>query len=301
MLIEYTLACLLCIIASVRSSPTRSVPVPGPTDDPSRDVNECSDYKTCHRKGEGYWWELQAVLGQEQPKDKTDGGRIFEQNYGSEIMILDSRLERLTRIRPDIEGHGYNWKFVEAFGTFSKDATTGRDTEATAYVNMFHTSKGLVVGVENFRKLDEQETLPYSEIIYHIWQVVRKKDDFFKTLDPEHPGGGPISTIQAMVQIDVQNDESQGVLRAIWIDRHLEWNEGDGNWYKFAVTETADYFYALLGTVNVKGALFLLKHHAVEIGRKTITEIYVRWPWVNPDIWIVIGPNTPVAGAISTS
>lgn len=301
MLIEYTLACLLCIISSVRSTPTRSEPVPGPSEDFAPDVIDCSNYETCHSKGERYWLELQAVLGQERPVDRTDGGPIFAQNYGSEKMSLDKTKPALARIRPDIEGHGYDWTYVEPFGTFSKNPVTGQETEETAYVNMYSTFKGLVVAVDNFRDMDEAKTLPYSEIIYQTWQFVRQKDDFFKTVDPEHPGGGPISTIQAMVQSNVENDETQEVLRAIWTAAHLDWNEGDANWYRLTVAQTPDWFYALVGTVNVKGAVFLLKDHAAEIGKKTITEIYVRWQSVNPDIWIAIGPNTPIAGAISTS
>ncbi|KAI4221597.1 MAG: hypothetical protein L6R36_006790 [Xanthoria steineri] len=207
-------------------------------------------------------------------------------------MSLDYTKPALTRIRPDIEGHGYDWNYVEPFGTFSKNPVTGQETEETAYVNMTRGRRG------EFPGHGRGENLPYSEIIYQTWQFVRQRDDFFKTVDPNHPGGGPISTIQAMVQIDVENKETQEVLRTIWTVAHLDWNEGDANWYRFTVTQTPDWFYALLGTVNVKGAVFLLKDHAAEIGKKTITEIYVR---VNPDIWIAMGPNTPVAGAISTS
>ncbi|KAL8995981.1 MAG: hypothetical protein Q9169_004397 [Polycauliona sp. 2 TL-2023] len=269
-----------------------------PTDDPSPYENVCTDYQTCHDKGERYWWELQAVLGSDDPHDRTDGNQIFDQDYASEFMSLDYQKPSIAGIRPDVEGHGYEWNNIRGFGTYSIDPQTGEGTEETAYVNMFYTAKGLVVAVENYRDMDEVQTLPYSELVYQTWQVARESDDELKSRNPGFPGGAPISTLSAMVQLDVRNDESVDVLEAIWTARGLEWNVLDRTWYRFTVRETPGFFLALLGTVNVKGAVFLLKDHAVEIGRKTVTEIWVRWPGVNPDIWIAVGPNTPVAGAI---
>lgn len=295
MLVRRTLPWLLAAVSLVQATPTRTLPIPGPSEtDPSPDDNTCSDYKTCSRKGHGYWIGLQAVLSQAQPADKTDGKAIFGTDYGCEFITIDQdTTPGLSAIRGDLENHGYEWKWVEAFGAFSKDPVTGHDTEQTAYSNMFYTSKGLIVAVENYRDLDEQETLPWSEIIYQAWQYARKYDDESKAADTPrgHPGSGSISTLQTVVQVDVQNQETRLVTKTIWDAAGKEYNTGDKIWYKFTEADTPNWFYALLGTVNVKGTLFLLKDHAAEIGKKTITAIWVRWPGPDPDIWIDIGPQ----------
>lgn len=40
-----------------------------------------------------------------------------------------------------------------------------------------------------------------------------------------------------------------------------------------------------MGTDNVKGVVFLLNDHSVEMGRKIITEVWTRWDTDFPDIW----------------
>lgn len=200
----------------------------------------------------------------------------------------------------EFEKHGFEWEWIEAFGVFSINPETGKDTEETAYSNMFFTSKGLFVALENFRHMDEQKTLPFSEIVYYAWQVAWHYDDDLKGLRG-HPGGGPISRLQTMVQIQVQNQESRAVMETIWGHEGWHWNEGDPTWYKFTVADSPLHFWALLGTVNVKGTVFLLKDHAAAIGKKTITAIWVRWPHPDPDIWIDIGPHPPITGQVETA
>lgn len=49
------------------------------------------------------------------------------------------------------------------------------------------------------------------------------------------------------------------------------------------------FFYAFLGTDNVKGTVYLLNDHPVALGKKIITEIWTR---ATPhfDMWINLGP-----------
>ncbi|KAI4132129.1 MAG: hypothetical protein LQ338_000883 [Usnochroma carphineum] len=289
MLFQLCLPWLLTVTSLVQASPTRTLQAPGPSEtDPSPDDITCSDYETCSSKGRGYWRELQAVLAQAQPVDRTDGKAIFDRDYGCEFMTSGETSAGLRAIPQDLEQHGFDWAWTEGFGVFSKDPETGEDNPDTAYSNLFETSKGLVVAVENFRDLDERKSLQWSEIIYQAWQIAQEYDDNKKewNIPPGHPGGGPISTLQTIVQLDVQNRETLAVLRTIWKAQKLEWNIIDRTWYKFTEADTPYWFYALLGTVNVKGTLYLLKDHAAEIGKKTITEIWVRWALVDPDIWI---------------
>ncbi|KAL8929037.1 MAG: hypothetical protein Q9208_001480 [Pyrenodesmia sp. 3 TL-2023] len=302
MLIQRSLPFLLSILSLVQTTPTRTIPVPSPSEtDLAPDENTCSDYKTCGSKGRGYWLELQAKLAEENPIDVTTGEAIFHQDYGCEFMSLaGDGSQGPQNIRPDLERHGFEWEWTEAFGTFSVNPMTGKDTPETAYSNMFHTSKGLILALENFRFMDEQKTLHFSEVVYYSWKVAQQYADDTKGIRGK-PGGGPISTLQAMVQIEVQNPETRAVIETIWNKNDWDGNEGDPTWRRFTVDESPNWFYALLGTVNVKGTVFLLKDHAAEIGKKTITTIWVRWPWVDPDIWIDIGPDTRERPRVETS
>ena len=298
MFLQHSLLCLLTVICIVQATPTRTLSGSGPSvtgGDSSPDEDTCTDYKTCSSKGLGYWEQLQQKLSQATPVDRTDGNSIFATDYGCEFITIDEdSTPGLRNIRGDVENHGYEWNWVEGFGVFSKDPATGKENPETAYSNMLYTAKGLIVAVENYREADDRKTLPWSEIIYQAWQVAKEYDDDSKEANapPGHPGGGDISTLQAIVRVNIENEETQAVLQTIWRGEGLEWNTLDQTWYRFTESDpaTKNWFYALLGTVNVKGAVFLLSDHAAEIGKKTVTDIWVRWEGPNPDIWINIGP-----------
>ncbi|KAI4146520.1 MAG: hypothetical protein L6R39_003439 [Caloplaca ligustica] len=295
---------LLSITSIVQANPTRTLQAPGPSEtDPSPDDNTCSDYKTCSSKGHAYWEQLQAKLSEARPVDRNDA-ETFNKDYKCEYISLDFDTPSLVRIRPDLADHGVDWQWVEPQAVFSINPVTGKDTEVTAYTNLFTTSKGIIVAFENYRDEDEQKTLPWSELMYQAWSYAREWDDFRKEqgIIKGHPGGGPISRLSTVIQLDVQNQETVKVLQTIWTNQKLEWNILDKTWYKVTEADpaTRNWFYALLGTANVKGTAFLLKDHAAEIEKKTITEIWVRWPYVYPDIWINVGPSTQAtSGSIS--
>ncbi|KAL8767054.1 MAG: hypothetical protein Q9209_006348 [Squamulea sp. 1 TL-2023] len=299
MFLQNILPCLLSLSILIQPTPTRNLPLPASSDiDAPPDDETCSDYNTCSRKGRDYWLQLHRVLAQVRPIDKTYGKAIFDRDYGCEFMIVDEDITPgVRRIRGDVAQHGFDWNWVEEFGVFSKNPVTGEEDKDTPYSNMFHTSKGLIVAVANYRRLDRRKTLPWSEIVYQAWHVAQRYDDRSKAINRPlgHPGGGPISTLQAVVQVDVLNAETRAVIKTIWDKASLEYNIGDQTWYKFNEIHTPGWFYALLGTVNVKGTVFLLKDHAAEIGKKTVTGIWVRWPSPNPDIWIGIGRRTSVS------
>lgn len=303
MLVEKALIFLLWMILPTRSTPTQILAAPGPFEvDASADAPTCSNDRSCERKGRAYWWELQIVLAREHPQDRSGGKTIFDRDYGCEYLPA-FMTNSLRRIRPVLEYHRLEWEWVEAFGAFSKDPATGQDSPETAYKDMFYTAQGLIVAVENSRMLDQRKTLPFSEVLYQAWHVAQGYDDERKRrgVPPGHPGGGPISNLRLMVQIDVRNEETLNVLQAIWFANHLDYNVGDDAWYVISLKHP-DWFFALIGTVNVKSTVFLLRDHAAEIGKKTIKAIYVRWPLIHPDIWIDIGPHTlEDAGNTSTS
>ncbi|KAL8987927.1 MAG: hypothetical protein Q9177_002923, partial [Variospora cf. flavescens] len=275
MLVQKALIFLLWMILPTRPTPTQILAAPGPFEvDASADAPTCSNDRSCERKGRAYWWELQLVLAQKHPQDRSRGKAIFDRDYGCEYLPA-FMTNSLRRIRPVLEFHRFEWELVEAFGAFSKDPATGQDSPETAYKDMFYTAKGLILAVENSRMLDQRKTLPFSEVLYQAWHVAQGYDDERKRrgVPPGHPGGGPISNLKLMVQIDVRNEETLNVLQAIWLANHLDYNVGDGAWYEFNLKHP-DWFFALIGTVNVKSTVFLLRDHAAEIGKKTIKGIH---------------------------
>ncbi|KAL8715298.1 MAG: hypothetical protein Q9225_006432 [Loekoesia sp. 1 TL-2023] len=294
MFVQHAILWLLTVVSLAHATPTRVIHLPVASavgGDASPDDSTCNDYKTCSSKGHRDWQELMKKVSEAQPVDKTGSKAVFDDDYGCSFMSSD---DPVPSVRDDLEGHGFEWDWIEAFGVYSKNPQTGEDSEETAYTNMFYTSKGLIVADENYRQKDEQKTLHWSELMYQAWQVAKEHDDVSKAanIPPGHPGGGDISKLQTVVRVSVQNDQAKEVIGTIRAAKQ-GWNPGDETWHKFTVAEdTANWFYALLGTVNVQSVVWLLRDHAAEIGKKIITEIWVRWDSVDPDIWINIGPPT---------
>ena len=316
MLIQQELSCLLALVTTV----VQALPALGPHDGPllfpnppgtappanrssgisfgnrqfdDDDDDVCHNSHTCKDRGKRYWDQLIATVSQPNPIDRTDGPEKFREYYRTQIAMLGDRIEQLD---DDLENHGFETRNIRGWATFSMNPHTGEETVDTAYRNLFYTFKGLIIAAENFRDADEQKKLPWSELMYMTWKSAEQRANLWHDRDPvHHPGGGPISTLQTVVSAKCVNEETQAVIKEIWDAQGLEWNTGDPMWYKYTLGELAaagraDWFYALVGTDNVKGAVWLLNDHAAEIGRKIITEIWVRWTWVDPDIWINIGP-----------
>ena len=256
------------------------------------DAEVCTDSTTCGARGRRIWEQLIATISQPNPVDRTDGEAKFDKYYGSELAGL---WDRIPQLYGDLKTHGFKDTNFYSWVTFSKDPATGAETEETAYKNIIDTYEGVIVAVENFRDYDEQKQLPWSELMYVDWGQVREFADERRQIFSDHDAGGPISNLQTVVQAKCQNDQTRAVILEIWKLQGLEYNTGDTNWYKYTLKDpleplAAEWFYSLVGTDNVKGTAWLLHDHAAEIGKKVITEIWVRWTWVDPDIWINVGP-----------
>lgn len=273
--------------------PARNLTLPIPsevTGDTNPDVPSCQDYRTCINRGHQDWLELVSRATEAHPVDVPSTQKTFDESYG--CVFISSDDDPIWNVREDLERHGFDYRWIKAFGVFSKNPATGEETEKTAYLNMFDTQKGLIVADENFRQYDEQKKLHWSELMYHAWKTAREDADesHRANIPPGAPPGGPISTLQTVVRHQAMNDVAVIVIQEIR-RRMPDWTIEDGDWHKFSVAEdTREWFYALLGVVNVQGVIWLLKDHAAEIGQKVVTEIYVKWSRAWPDIWINIGP-----------
>ncbi|KAL8914308.1 MAG: hypothetical protein Q9171_001028 [Xanthocarpia ochracea] len=325
MLIQRELSCLLALVTVV----VQALPALGPHDGPLMfpnppdvaappvnrsssgtfgnrqfdDEDVCHVSHTCKDRGKRYWDQLIATISLPNPVDRTDGLDKFREYYSTEIAMLG---DHILQLHDDLENHGFETKYVQGWATFSMNPDTGEETVDTAYRNLFYTFKGLIIADENFRDADEQKKLPWSELMYMTWHSAKQRADWWHHRDPTLPGGGPISTLQTVISAKCVNEETQAVIKEIWDAQGLEWNTGDPIWYRYTLAELAaagkaDWFYSLVGTDNIKGAVWLLNDHAAEIGKKVITEIWVRWTWVDPDIWINIGPYTLETAAVSVA
>ncbi|KAL8805362.1 MAG: hypothetical protein Q9223_005286 [Gallowayella weberi] len=269
-------------------------PKPGPEGEQQLDDYVCTNYNTCANKGKQYWDALKDKVSQAIPHDRADTTNIFSAHYGVEFASLDQPIQG---IRQDLIDHGFEYKYTEAMACYGKDPHSGAEDEETAYMNMFSTFKGLLIAESNNRDDDSQNKLPWSELIYHTWNFAAAYADDCKddNIPAGHPGGGPISTLNTVVQYRVVNDRSKAVIETVFLKAGFPVNEADPTWRRFTEAETPEWFFALLGTDNVKGTVWLLHDHAGEIGKKVVTEIWVRWKKADPDIWIMVGlPAVPL-------
>lgn len=126
------------------------------------------------------------------------------------------------------------------------------------------------------------QKLQWSDIIYQC---------YLEELTRTHQSGRSIAGLQTVIQANILNMGTIDVARAAYLSIGTQlWVEPD--WKRWTIAETPYWFYALLGTENIKGVLWLLRDHPVAIGNKVVTEIWTRVNG-NFDIWINIGPYEP--------
>lgn len=247
--------------------------------DQGGDAIFCTSFDACRNDGYKVWNILQTTLTDPQAKDKTEGNKIFPQSYvvqPSEIQFSYVGLER------DLTEHGFNVTELSDWETTSINPITHEPDDPAAYDNSFDTKRGLIVAHWNYNIADHQRRLPWSEIIYQTWKFAQQMTD-----------GGSISNLRAVIRHQAANPGTLTTLRILFKNRKLRPNAGDGTWYEWNETEHDVFFFALVGTDNVKGILWLLNDHSAEIGKKEVTRVWVRWPGLFPDIWIDIAPASP--------
>ncbi|KAI4149595.1 MAG: hypothetical protein L6R39_002466 [Caloplaca ligustica] len=212
-------------------------------------------YKTCDSRRYRYWNWLQGNISSANPVDRTDGKTTYDDFYISDSLLV--RQDGFKDIRQDLLNHGLpdlNDATYTYWFTSSKDPDTGEETEEPAYKNIFNTHNGVLIAVANFRENDEADNSLYS------------------------------------IQKTVVNEQTTAVLQLAYTKMGYSLRGGDKTWQKWTEEDTPNWFFALLGTDNCKGTLFLLNQHLVEAGKKEIVEIWTRWDNYYPDIWITIEP-----------
>ncbi|KAL8758735.1 MAG: hypothetical protein Q9199_001264 [Rusavskia elegans] len=240
-------------------------------------IDVCLNYAVCSSNGHGYWITLLDTISDPQSHPDRSGGReLFETGYETDIVPLGSYGKG---IRDDLTNHGINWEGMLLFASTSKDKETGDLSFDSAYGNIVDPIQGVIIAIENFRHLDESAIqLPWSEIMYQTWRTVAKPT-------------ASLSALRYSIQHKVDNPQTQEILNLAYFNMgYPATANGDAEWRRWtAERETENWFFALLGTDNCKGTMWLLNDHAVEAGGKVVREIWTRWPGVYPDIWMTVG------------
>ncbi|KAL8670947.1 MAG: hypothetical protein Q9168_004530 [Polycauliona sp. 1 TL-2023] len=243
---------------------------------------KCVDYSTCSIKGLEYWNTLQTTLLQPQICDRDDQ-ELFEEHYFAEY---DTSYLPDPDISQALQDRGVELTKMDTWQVSGLDPVTLARDPRPAYYNVFDTHNGIVVADGNWKVEDSQNVLQWSEIIYNTWQLAAKNADTMAARDKSHLPGGPISTLQSVIQHIITNKVTRAVTTAAY--QSNGWTPGyDGpeQWRPWTEQNTRSFFFGLMGTDNVKGTVWLLNDHAEEIGRKEISTIWTRWSMGGLDIW----------------
>ncbi|KAL8864696.1 MAG: hypothetical protein Q9174_007255, partial [Haloplaca sp. 1 TL-2023] len=122
---------------SVETAPVNQVNGTNPLD-----AEVCTESSTCGDRGRRIWAQLIATISQPNPVDRTDGKAKFDTYYGSE---LGGFWDDFRQLHGDLKTHGFKETNLYGWTTFSKDPTTGAETEDTAYKNYIDTFEGAIV------------------------------------------------------------------------------------------------------------------------------------------------------------
>ncbi|KAL9594981.1 MAG: hypothetical protein Q9179_005167, partial [Wetmoreana sp. 5 TL-2023] len=204
--------------------------------------------------------------------DRTDGFFDFQQYY---ITNFAKTVTADPDLYQDLVDRGIDVDHLDEWAIWGKDPKTRlRSGPFAPYENISYTNDGAIIASSNFRGWDTQKKL----------QCPRADHESLYGIIPGHKKGGPISNLRCVIQHIVINGETKAVMKTAYDNSGYTINKGDTEWKKWTEVDQPYFFYALLGTESVKGTVWLLKDHAVEIGRKEITEIWTRWTTMNPDI-----------------
>ncbi|KAL8639823.1 MAG: hypothetical protein Q9228_003182 [Teloschistes exilis] len=242
----------------------------------------CDDFESCDVKGLKYWNGLYSTIKTNPVADRTDGQAIFKQHYHAESEPYQPDVD----IARDLQTHNIDPKNMDKWTIDSVDQTTHTLNRDDAYANAINTNDGVIIALENWKDDDTaQERLPWSELMYNCYLQAQALADQRHAKDPSVPPGGPISNLRVVYQRTVVNAETLQVLRTMYEANKFR-QGSDRVWRLWNEQDTRYFFYALVGTPNVRGTLWLLNDHAQEIGGKMPVRVYTRWEYDYPDIWI---------------
>ncbi|KAL8670636.1 MAG: hypothetical protein Q9168_004830 [Polycauliona sp. 1 TL-2023] len=302
MLLPWIFSSCFCLIPPIHSAPVDSgaptsshVPLKGNILEFDDSISQAqSDYKICSERGNGYWNTLAATLSNPNAQERADTSDTFANGYVAKFMGTATALADLV---DDLEADGIDAHSMDLWWT-TDNLPRGPEEETDApYQNYFNTRDGIIIASMNFRRDDKLSSLNWSELMYHTWlEAAEWANEKAKeiTIDSPHIPGGPISTLKTVIQEFVVNMQAQSVIKLLYRNNGLVPGGDrpeDQAWVQWTEAKIPYFWDALVGTDNVRGTVYLLNDHPVEIGKKIITEIWTRWEVMAPDIWWVIFPS----------
>ena len=246
------------------------------------DYYVCPNYRICGEKGLTYWNWLQGNISDPTHVDRTDGKELFDESYYSERVPLHERpvfssQDLHGNALPDFDDPAYTYWYAA-----SKIPGDGDENEEVPYKNIINTRDGVLITMEAFKEDDTAKTLPWSEIMYQVWQGSKAYDD--ERTKTKGLQGGTLSALKHSIQHHIVNVDTMRIMELMYSNSgynpHRDWH-----WRTWTEAGTPYWFYALLGTDNCKGTVFLLTQHAAEAGKKEVAEIRTWWDDDYPHIW----------------
>ncbi|KAL8691861.1 MAG: hypothetical protein Q9218_003005 [Villophora microphyllina] len=294
-IISFTFLCSSFVRASPFVPPDPRFINNGLVADDDDALDPCTSYSACGAKGHELWTTLLNTVSKAQPVDRTHTQNppdvdVFHSDYQTEIQGIE---EFGASVSADLAAKGLDLSKMGLYATWTVNPTTQND-EDTAYMNIFDTAGGAILAIENWRDRDSRKTLPWSELMYQTWAMAKEAEDDIYADRAIHPyevvPGHNISSLQYSVQVQIANAHTKAIIVLAHNSMGFPTDHNDPVWRKWTEEDTPNWFLALLGTDNCKGTMWLLNDHAAEIGKKDITEIWTRYAFPYPDLWMNIGP-----------
>ncbi|KAL8852098.1 MAG: hypothetical protein Q9221_003028 [Calogaya cf. arnoldii] len=276
MLVDVIFGLLLANSCITHARPGPTLPPPVLSDDVQENQSACQDYSSCGAKGLRYWNALQAKLQDPDAVD-VDRRQLFLDYYGTEHG--DTEDDAALEIQQDLLDLGLSPidRYTKCL-SLSRSSLDGPEDYETAYQNMFNTQDGAIIATSNDRAKDSQKRLFWSDVVFH---------NYVEEMQPSES----LSTLRAVFQVTITNRGTIQVAKAAYAAQQPPLDFGSHGWKDWTLAKQPYFFYAFLGTDNVKGMAHLLTDHSVALGKKTITKIRTRLD--NFDMWIELGPYAP--------
>ncbi|KAL8689921.1 MAG: hypothetical protein Q9218_004515 [Villophora microphyllina] len=100
--------------------------------------------------------------------------------------------------------------------THSINSETRELDEEAAYKDVFGTKNGIIIAEGNYRGVDSQKKLPWSEIMYQTWALAEAHENALYSGGKKAAPGLPISNLQAIVRKIVVNQGTQSIIRSAY-------------------------------------------------------------------------------------
>ncbi|KAL8723701.1 MAG: hypothetical protein Q9181_007221 [Wetmoreana brouardii] len=283
MFIKSIIALVIANVFAAQTAPASeaapAVPRETGTGNYQENDSPCERYSICGSKGRQNWQNLLATVKASSLLDTKDGHEDYIKYYKANRVDRDGSGQEVTQ---DLVTRGLSpledyQKWVCNSRQFA-DGPENEEVEHEPYQNLFDPEDGVIIATYNWRPQDTQKKLQWSDIVF---------ETYLQTLGPEQS----VSNLQSVIQVDIINTGTFSILKEAYESISLELTNDD-QWRKWTLKDQPYFFYALLGTDNVKGTVWLLNDHAASIGNKVISQIWTRGdPHI--DIWIDIGPYDP--------